>query len=122
MHQKKKIKSYERSNIMNHQKTISIEPCIANYIKKLLNMTGREIYDKYGLTRDETITETAIFEETDYEMDIKLIIPIDENDTPWTEAVLFYDGYEVCCSDVEYEFFGLWELDTDTDNFIVHIV
>lgn len=107
---------------MEYQKTITIEPCRAAYIKELLTMTGKEIYDKYGLKRDETITETAVFEGTPYEMDIKLVIPMDEDDTPWTEAVLFRNGSEVCCTDVEDEFFGLWELNTDTNNFTVTII
>lgn len=107
---------------MEYQKTIAIEPCRAAYIKELLTMTGKEIYDKYGLKRDETITETAVFEGTPYEIDIKLVIPMDEDDTPWTEAVLFRNGSEVCFTDVEDEFFGPWELNTAHDNFVVNII
>lgn len=32
-----------------------------NFINQLLSMTGDEIYDKYGLKRDETIVYAAVF-------------------------------------------------------------
>lgn len=106
---------------MTKNKTLYINQKRAEYIQTLLSMTGKEIYDKYGLKRDETITETVVFENTAYEMDIKLVIPMDETETPWTEAVLFFNGWEVACSDVEDEFFGEWTLEADDHSFTVNI-
>lgn len=89
------------------------------YIQKLLSMTGKEIYDQFGFKRDEIITETVSFSDTGYEMDIKCVIPVDEEETPWTEAVLFYNGFQVAYTDVEDKFFDTWELEDDGHNFIV---
>lgn len=43
-----------------------------NLINDLLNLTGDEIYQKYGYKRDETITHTAKFP-NGIEADIKLV-------------------------------------------------
>lgn len=45
-----------------------------------------------------------------YEMDIKCCGC--QDDSSWTEAVLFdAQGHELCCTDVEDEFVGEWELE-----------
>lgn len=95
---------------MNYQAELYVSPERAAYINNLLELTGAEIYAKYGLKRDETITETVKFQGIDCEMDIKLVVPLEDNETPWTEAVLFQNGSEVAHSDVENRFFGDWEL------------
>lgn len=42
--------------------TIKISSVEMNLINDLLNLTGDEIYQKYGYKRDETITHTAKFQ------------------------------------------------------------
>lgn len=102
--------------VKKHQITRTITRERADFINNLLNLTGDEIYDKYGMKRDETITETVVFDDG-IEMDIKLVICEDE-DMPYTEAVLFKDGCELICTDVEDEFVCEWELTYETDNSI----
>lgn len=75
----------------------------------LLSLTGNQIYDKYGLKRDESYTHTAKFP-GHMEMDIKLVICDGEN-RPYTEAVLFKDGQEVACTDCGEKLIGTWELE-----------
>ena len=58
-------------NIM--ERTIKISNAEMNLINDLLNLTGDEIYQKYGYKRDETITHTAKFP-NEIEADIKLVI------------------------------------------------
>ena len=64
---------------------------------------------------DNTITVTAVFPDG-MKMDVKCCGC--DNDPSWTEAVLFQDGSEVCCTDVEEEFLGPWELDDNGRRYI----
>ena len=54
------------------------------------SISGDELYNKFGLKRDETITYTAHFED-DFEADIKVVI-CDGEDTPYIDAILFDDS------------------------------
>lgn len=100
-----------RSYVFRH----TVDEGRLQYIQTLLSMTGKELYDKYGIKRNETITETVCLPE-DYEMDIKCCMPESEDEMPWTEAILFQNGSEIACSDVENHFEGSWELEDDEDN------
>ena len=92
-----------------------------NMINTLLSMTGNEIYDKYGMKRDETITHTAKFD-NDYFMDIKLVI-CDGEDKPYTEAVLFDpNGNEITCSSIWDEYNGLWILEHECWSYQVNVI
>ncbi len=83
-------------------------------IEDLIEMTGDETYDKYGMKRDEIITHTAKFDDG-IEVDIKLVVA--ENDSyNWCEAVIFKNGSEIGCSDVSEELFGPWELEDHEGN------
>lgn len=53
--------------------TIKITNAERNLINDLLNLTGDEIYQKYGYKRNETIVHTAKFP-NGIEADIKLVI------------------------------------------------
>lgn len=66
----------------------------------------------------ETLSETAVFDKG-YEMDIKLCSADDGG--YWTEAVLFKNGSEVCCTEPCDDFFGEWELEDD-NVYVVKIV
>lgn len=90
-----------------------------DFINQLLSMTGDEIYDKYGLKRDETIVNTAVFRDG-MQADIKLVICDDEE--PYTEAVLFdKNGFQKAYTDPEDEYTGDWELEYDDVNYIVTV-
>lgn len=85
----------------------------ADFINRLLKLTGEEIYAIYGFKRDETDTETIDFPDGTI-IDVRLVIC--ENDEPYTEAIMFRDGHEICCSDTEDRFMGTWELEDDNGN------
>lgn len=55
------------------EQTIKITNAERNLINDLLNLTGDEIYQKYGYKRNETIVHTAKFP-NGIEADIKLVI------------------------------------------------
>lgn len=85
-------------------------------ITKVVNLNEKEArYYESCLHNSEfhdfdTATYTVCFN-NNIEMDIK-VCGSDDGE-PWTEAVLFKNGYEVACSDVDEEFFGEWSLEYD---------
>lgn len=85
--------------------TIKISSEEMELINNLLNLTGDEIYQKYGYKRDETITHTAKFP-NGIEADIKLVIG--EEETPYTEGVLFHNGFELMRTDPDCTYNGEW--------------
>lgn len=75
------------------------------------------------LSEDETITYTAVFDDG-YEVDVKCCgvqFREGESNLAWSEAVLFKNGMEVCCTEPEFEFDGEWELADGNKIFTVLI-
>lgn len=90
---------------------VNITPSQAKVIEGYLNASNEDEYQG----EDNTISVTAVFPDG-MEMDVKCC---GCDDAPsWTEAVLFRDGSEVCCTDVEEEFPGPWELDYNGRRYI----
>ena len=89
-----------------------------NYINELLKLNGDEIYQKYGLKRDEIITHTAKFQ-NGIEADIKLVIC--EEEPPYTEGVLFHNGFELARTDCEDEYTGDWYFEVGGEEYCVHV-
>jgi len=91
-----------------YNKTIVIsDKQFINRIHELEGITGNETYDKYGLKRDECITQTVKFD-NGYETDIKLVIA-DGDSYNWTEGILFSpNGQQVALTEPSEYFFGEW--------------
>lgn len=73
------------------------------------------------LPEDITITESFRFSD-EYEMDIKCCgVQYEEggSNTAWSEAVLFKNGCEVCCSEPSDNFEGEWTLRDGDNEFTV---
>lgn len=97
---------------------ITLDQKELDFINELLSMAGDEIYEKYGLKRDETIVHTVVFSDG-MQADIKLVI-CDED--PYTEAVLFdKNGFQKAYTDPKYEYTGDWELEYDDVNYVVTV-
>lgn len=93
----------------------------ADKIKELL--ATEPACESECFNEDETISYTANFGNS-IEMDIKVCgVQYEEEgtNTPWTEAVLFDHGSEVCCSEPGDRLFGQWELDYEGKTYIVEI-
>ena len=103
---------------MNMNATIVIPDKEMEQINDLLNLTGEEIYQKYGYKRDETITHTAVFP-NGIEADIKLVIC--EEELPYTEGVLFLNGHELQCTDPESTYDGEWYFDHNGTDYVVTV-
>ena len=67
---------------------------------------------------DDTLSKTATFDDG-IEIDIKLCGA--DYDYPWTEAVLFENGSECCCSEPCEGFVGEWQMEYNGDIYIVII-
>ena len=88
--------------------TIKISSKEMELINDLLNLPGDEIYQKYGYKQDEIITHTAKFS-NGIEADIKLVICEDESS--YTEGVLFHNGFELTCTEPDYTYDGEWNFE-----------
>ncbi len=96
---------------MKKQKIVGIPKKRIEWIQQILKTKPKSEADCFG--EDETYSVTAAFE-NNIEMDIKLCgVQYEEGDDnlPWTEAVLFDNGCEVCHTDVCNVFMGVWELE-----------
>ena len=100
-------------------KTLQIDDGQRQMIDSLLNLTGNQIYDKYGLKANETITNTVNFG-NGYEMDIKLVV-CDSDETPYTEAVLFKDGRQIGYTEPNDLYCGDWQIEADGKVFSVSV-
>lgn len=97
---------------------ISLDQKNLDFINALLLMTGDEIYEKYGLKRDETIVNTAVFPDG-MQADIKLVI-CDEG--PYTEGILFdKNGFQKAYTDPGNEYTGDWKFEYDDVNYVVTV-
>ena len=68
-------------------------------MNRLIAMNGPEIYQKYGLKRDESITHTFHFL-NGYSLDVKLVIC--EEERPYIDLILFDEkNREIACDIVD---------------------
>ena len=103
-----------------YESEILIPEKTADFLNQLMDMTGDEIYQRYGMKRDETYTYTAKFPDG-MEADIKLVICEEEN-YPFVEGVLFCNGSEVCHTDADAEsMFGGFEFEAEDVLYTVHV-
>lgn len=94
-----------------HKRTLEIARDKAEFYKKLL-------------ASDDVGEEKVYFETVDFGNGIEVDIKICGSDdgTPWTEAIMFKNGSEVCCTEVGDEFFGEWELEYNGEEYVVEVV
>jgi hypothetical protein len=103
------------------EKTIYVSKAKLNLLNKYLTVEPKNKSECFG--EDNTISVTANFG-NGMEMDIKCCgvqYREGESNLAWTEAVLFKNGSEVCCSEPAAEFEGDWELECDGDEYVVHV-
>lgn len=104
------------------KRTVTVPKERAEEINRLLATEPASGSECFG--EDETMSYTADFGDG-IEMDIKLCgvqYEEGESNTPWTEAVLFDHGSELCCSEPDDTFFGCWELEHDDVKYIAEVV
>ncbi len=77
--------------------SIYIQKKEMDMINGMLQLTGLEIYAKYGYKPDEEIVHTALFRDGT-QVDIKLVVC--RNERPYLEAVLFQNGSERVCKKI----------------------
>lgn len=75
---------------MDYNTTIKIPRKELEMVNSYFNLTGKELYDKYGLRKNDTITYSAQFED-EFEAEISVVIQ-DEDNKPHINAILFDDS------------------------------
>lgn len=108
---------------MRYEKEVVIPKGVGKRLEKALNWKdGDALDDSFG--EDDAYVETAVFD-NGFEMDIKVCGAQYEgaggSNSAWSEAVLFQDGCEVCCTDPDDSLYGEWELEHDDDVFVVNV-
>lgn len=104
------------------KREIAISKKEADRLKKLLSEKPEDESSCFGA--DETIFYTADFGHG-MGMDIKLCgvqFEDGEDNLPWTEAVLFDHGCEVCHTEPGDDFFGIWELKHKNMTYAVEVI
>lgn len=89
-------------------------------LNKILSLTGKELYDKYGYKENETFSWTAHFGD-EIEADVKLVI-CGEDDHPYCEAVLFDHGSEVACTEIGDTIDSSWEFDYQGEIYVAEVI
>lgn len=106
---------------MTYREQIKIRKNDVSFYNSLLQMNGNEIYNKYGLKRDEKPCALTAQFDNGYEMDINLIIC--EEDTPYIDTVLFNaTGNEMSCEIGEGNIDDEYYLKDDGDEYYVTVV
>ena len=108
-------------NKQAYRATIVIPVAKAKHIVHLLERVPSNAEE--CMNEDETITFTADFPEG-MAVDVKVCgvqYREGEDNRPWTEAVLFKNGSEVCCTEPGENFFGEWVLEDGENKYIVTI-
>ena len=107
---------------MRYEKTITINKAAADMIIRYLTIEPTCAEDCLG--EDETIVYTAVFD-NGIEVDVKCCGvqygEDEETNVAWCDAVMFKNGYEVGCSEVEDDFFGEWEFEYDGNEYVVMV-
>lgn len=107
---------------MKFEQTIKIPKEKAKQINNYLQ--HEPTCEEECLHENETITNTATFPDN-IEMDIKCCgvqyNKDESNNTAWTEAVLFQNGHEICCSEPADEYLGQWTLEYNDNEYTVII-
>lgn len=107
---------------MRFEQTIKLSKEETEFVERVLTVEPTNEDECMG--EDETFTKTVKFE-NGVEMDIKICgVQYNEDEAsnlPWTEAVLFRNNSEVCCSEPEIDFLGEWILEDDDDEYVVVI-
>ena len=105
---------------MRFEKIIIIDKCKAEEINKFLHVEPSNEDECLG--EDIAIVHTAKFDDG-IEMDIKCCgvqyEEESESNLAWTEAVLFSNGYEICCTEASDEYFGEWICEYDGNEYVV---
>lgn len=79
-----------------HETLLPISRKDVDFINKVLDMDADEIYDAYGIKRDEKLSYTVAFN-SGYQMDINVIFCDDSS--PYVDLVLYdKDGHELSCA------------------------
>ena len=111
---------------MKYNSVLIISEKEKKFIKELTNLTGREIYNKFGLKRFEKVISNKVRFLNGFSLEINLEVE-EENDYPPIYSVLIdNEGRELAYSDNDDDYFVDWifeikKNDGGEDSYIVEI-
>lgn len=77
-------------------------------------------YEAYDIQPYSTVQSWTTNFGNGYEVDIK-VCSSEDGEPLWAEGVLFLNGCEVTCTDVQYELDGVYEFEYNGDRFTVDV-
>lgn len=95
-------------------KTLKIPQLEINLINKLMQLTGKEISEKYGIKEGELFVHTLQFSET-----IKVDIKFNVSDFPYVVAILWDDDIQEVWTRDDDLFEGVWNLEHKNEIYTV---
>lgn len=95
-------------------KTLKIPQLEINLINKLMQLTGKEISEKYGIKEGELFVHTVHFTEK-IKVEFKLIV----SDFPYVVAILWDDDNQEVWTRDDDLFEGVWNLEHKNEIYIV---
>ena len=98
---------------------LAIPKSIINKYNNLMSVETLN-YEQNDIPRYETIESWTVNFGNGYEVDLK-VCSSDYGNPLWCEAVLFKDGCERSCTDVEEVLDGDWYLNADGISFNLHV-
>lgn len=101
------------------KQTLKLAQTTIDRVNRILTMTGKELYVKYGYKRDETLCWTVDFGDG-IQADIKVVI-CDEDETPYSECILFDHSSEVVCSDCGDKLDDEWTFEYNGDTYTITV-
>lgn len=106
------------------RRELRIPADVAERYDKLMDPPGGELdYDKNDIPRYACLERWTVRFDGSYEADVKVCSgDSSQKDPLWSEAVLFLDGRQVCCTDAGDQIAGEYELEHDGNRFVVDVI
>lgn len=95
-------------------KTLKMPQLEINLINKLMQLTGKEISEKYGIKEGELFVHTVHFTEK-IKVEFKLIV----SDFPYVVAIFWNDYIQEVWTRDDDLFEGVWDLENKNEIYIV---
>lgn len=105
---------------MRNEKNLFIESSIINKYNELMELDFIA-YDEHDIPRYSTIESWTTDFGNGFEVDLK-VCSSNYDEPIWCEAVLFLNGNEISCSDVEDKLNGEWIFNYNDIEFILHVI
>ena len=102
---------------MTYEKDLTLDPKIIEKFNRMLTWKHLN-YEKHGIAKYSTVKSWTVDFENGFEIDLK-VCSSNTDEPLWCEAVLFFNGSECCCSEVEGSLDGTWDFEYENEEFVL---